>query len=671
MKKTLSTCTGSALGLVLLSGIAAAQIPQQISYQGLATNPQGIPLPNSTSNTFTFKIYDQANSTTPIWTETQSNVVINKGLFNVILGSVNPLTVPFTKPYYLGTTINGGNEVAPRTQFTTAPYSFRSLWADSAAAVAVNAISSENIRNGAVTLSKIDPTGSTAGQVLTSTGTGLAWQIPASTGGAGVASINGQSGVLTFSGAGGATITHTGNNFTIWAPSGVSSINSADGAIAVTNPTGPGVTLSLVPFGITEPLLGDEAVTTRKIKDGAVTGAKIANGTIGGLNIADNSITSPKIVDGSIQNVDLANSTITINTGSGLSGGGVVPLGGTLNLANTGVLSVTGTPNQINVSNATGNVTISTPQNIAPTSSPTFQGLTLTGKATSASTSPADPGNTLVTKDYLTGGNVAVITNASLIGNGTNASPLGINLGNANTYTATQTFPVTAAQGDALIGATNAGTAFINPVRIANGLTDAQVNDNLTIAAGTINNTPIGATTPNTGAFTAITGASLALSGKGTSASTIAADPGTTLVTKDFVTTSGNVAVSTNTSLVGNGTTASPLGINLANANTFSATQTFPASAPQGDALITSTNVGTTTINAVRIGNGLTDAQVNDNLTIAGGTVNNTPIGATTPNTGAFTTINGTSLALTAKGTSASTAAADAGNTLVTKDFVT
>src|SRR3990167_2274544 len=38
------------------------------------------------------------------------------------------------------------------------------------------------------------------------------------------------------------------------------------------------------------------------------------------------------------------------------------------------------------------------------------------------------------------------------------------------------------------------------------------------------------------------------------------------------------------------------------------------------------------------IANGLTDAQVNGNLTISGGAIDNSPIGASIPSTGAFTT---------------------------------
>lgn len=45
--------------------------------------------------------------------------------------------------------------------------------------------------------------------------------------------------------------------------------------------------------------------------------------------------------------------------------------------SSTGVSSITGTPNQVNVSASTGAITISTPQSIGTTSSPTFNGLSI------------------------------------------------------------------------------------------------------------------------------------------------------------------------------------------------------------------------------------------------------------------------------------------------------
>lgn len=50
---------------------------------------------------------------------------------------------------------------------------------------------------------------------------------------------------------------------------------------------------------------------------------------------------------------------------------------GAFTIANTGVLSLSGTTNQVNVNNSTGNVTLSLPQSIHSNATPTFNGLTL------------------------------------------------------------------------------------------------------------------------------------------------------------------------------------------------------------------------------------------------------------------------------------------------------
>jgi hypothetical protein len=64
------------------------------------------------------------------------------------------------------------------------------------------------------------------------------------------------------------------------------------------------------------------------VPDGSITGNKIAPGTV----------TSVSLADGTVSNSKLANNSITVTASSGLSGGGTVPLGGSvtlgLNLAN-------------------------------------------------------------------------------------------------------------------------------------------------------------------------------------------------------------------------------------------------------------------------------------------------------------------------------------------------
>jgi hypothetical protein len=86
-----------------------------------------------------------------------------------------------------------------------------------------------------------------------------------------------------------------------------------------------------------------------------------------------------------ISNTNLANSSITVTLGNGLSGGGVVSLGASIALTNTGVTALTGTSNQVSVSGDTGAVTLSLPQNIAPGSSPTFAALSLSTALTPTS----------------------------------------------------------------------------------------------------------------------------------------------------------------------------------------------------------------------------------------------------------------------------------------------
>ncbi|RMD85782.1 MAG: hypothetical protein D6813_15790, partial [Calditrichaeota bacterium] len=88
--------------LLLFTILAQAQIPQTMSYQGVLTDADGNPVADG-SVSLTFKLYDVATGGTALWEETQQVTTAN-GLFNVILGSTNPLNLPFDKPYWLGIT---------------------------------------------------------------------------------------------------------------------------------------------------------------------------------------------------------------------------------------------------------------------------------------------------------------------------------------------------------------------------------------------------------------------------------------------------------------------------------------------------------------------------------------------------------------------------------------
>jgi len=213
-----------ALMLILAASLSLAQVPKTISYQGVLTDASGTVVPDGNYN-LTFKLYDVATGGTALWAEGQL-VAVSKGIFNVILGSVAPLNLPFNKPYYLGVTVGAGTELSPRMPLTSSGYSFRAANADSINGITAGgdltgAYPNPNIKNNAVTTSKI------ADQAVTQAKLAPGVSLPPG-------------------GSAGGDLTGTYPNPTIAA----GAVNTAK--------------------------LADNAVTTAKIADGAVTSTKIA-----------------------------------------------------------------------------------------------------------------------------------------------------------------------------------------------------------------------------------------------------------------------------------------------------------------------------------------------------------------------------------------------------------
>lgn len=115
------------ISLSLFSFPAEAQIPRTISYQGYLTNASGVPVDGAITMVFT--IFDVPSGGSPIWGETQLNVPVINGIYNVILGSVNAINLAFNAPYYLGMSI-GGEELSPRKAITSVGYAFRAYTVD-------------------------------------------------------------------------------------------------------------------------------------------------------------------------------------------------------------------------------------------------------------------------------------------------------------------------------------------------------------------------------------------------------------------------------------------------------------------------------------------------------------------------------------------------------------
>jgi hypothetical protein len=150
--KTLISIMMLLFVLLLSISVAYAAIPERINYQGYLTNASGNPV-NATVS-MTFKIYTVASGGTALWTETQSSVSVNNGIYNVVLGLVVPLgSLPFDVPYFLGVTAGSDSEMTPRQALTSVAYA---LTADTALNVANNVVTSPMIQDGSVSSADVN-----------------------------------------------------------------------------------------------------------------------------------------------------------------------------------------------------------------------------------------------------------------------------------------------------------------------------------------------------------------------------------------------------------------------------------------------------------------------------------------------------------------------------------
>lgn len=106
--------------------VVNAEVPHLINYQGKLTDINNAPLEGS--HVLTFRIYDAETSGSLLWQETQA-VLMQKGIFNVLLGAVTNLNLPFDAPYFLEIVV-GGEVMAPRQRITSTGYAIRAEKAD-------------------------------------------------------------------------------------------------------------------------------------------------------------------------------------------------------------------------------------------------------------------------------------------------------------------------------------------------------------------------------------------------------------------------------------------------------------------------------------------------------------------------------------------------------------
>lgn len=102
-----------------ITALALTKIPQKMNYQGYITSggsPVTAPLQ------IDFRIYDASSSGNLLWSETLPTVTVNNGIFNVVLGELVAIDLPFRSTYWLTFEVSGDSEMAPRHKLTCAAY---------------------------------------------------------------------------------------------------------------------------------------------------------------------------------------------------------------------------------------------------------------------------------------------------------------------------------------------------------------------------------------------------------------------------------------------------------------------------------------------------------------------------------------------------------------------
>jgi hypothetical protein len=120
------------LVLVLVCYSSAIEVPKLMHYQGRLTTSAGAPV-NDTLQMI-FSIYADSAGTNLLWADTQATVEVLNGMFDVLLGSKNPIaySVFDGNIRYLGIEIPPDPEMTPRRPIVSGAYAYKSFEADTA-----------------------------------------------------------------------------------------------------------------------------------------------------------------------------------------------------------------------------------------------------------------------------------------------------------------------------------------------------------------------------------------------------------------------------------------------------------------------------------------------------------------------------------------------------------
>ena len=154
--------------LFLIASSSIAQVPGTLSYQGILMQNDGITPIADGAHSIVYNFYTVSTAGLALFSRTIA-VTTAKGLYTSIIGGGIAPNAPFTttemgqlgsQQIFIGITVDGGSELTPRAQLTTAAYAYQ---AQSSYTISDGAVTSAKILDGTIVDADVNASAAIAG----------------------------------------------------------------------------------------------------------------------------------------------------------------------------------------------------------------------------------------------------------------------------------------------------------------------------------------------------------------------------------------------------------------------------------------------------------------------------------------------------------------------------